>query len=166
MQAASVRRPAPRGGTQVVAQAGPGTGSPALLARNADARTAASTAAASSARDADSSGTAYFHLIGTLPRTGTTMSMKYGTAAIAQMTYGQLHTADPALGASSVVYPGRIIWVVTRYFPHPVTVPYDNGPAGAPATHQISAESFVIDAATGDVTDYCQGCAAVPRPHS
>ena len=85
------------------------------------------------------------------------------SVAVARMTYGQLHAADPALAASSVVNPARIIWVITRYFRKAVTVPYDNGPPGAPTTHKIFAESIVIDAATGDVTDYCQGCAGVPR---
>jgi hypothetical protein len=91
------------------------------------------------------------------------LGMTGAIVAVARMTYGQLQAADPALAASAVIYPGRVIWVITQYFPEPVTVQYGNSPPGAPTTHKISAESFVIDVATGEVTDSCQGCAAVPR---
>jgi hypothetical protein len=84
--------------------------------------------------------------------------------ATERTTYGQIHAADSFLAASTVVYPGRVVWVITRYFAKPVTVADSNAPAGTAHRKTISAESFVIDAATGQVTDYCLGCAAVPRP--
>jgi len=85
---------------------------------------------------------------------------------VARTTYGAIHRKNPALAASAVVYPGRIVWIVMEYFPRPVTVDGGNGPVGAPSTVTITAESFVVDAATGDVTDYCLGCAVVPKPRS
>lgn len=78
-------------------------------------------------------------------------------------TYRQIQAADPALAASSIIYPARIVWVVTRFFPKPVTVPQTYGPPSAPTSIKITAESFVIDAATGDITDSCEGCAALTR---
>jgi hypothetical protein len=85
------------------------------------------------------------------------------TVTLARTAYGQMHAADPALAASSVVSPHRVIWAITQHFPRPVTIADPNAPVGAPATLKISAESFIIDAATGQVIDYCEGCAAVPR---
>jgi hypothetical protein len=81
------------------------------------------------------------------------------------MTYGQAADAFPALAASAVIDRSREVWVLTRYYPKPVTVPFAGGygPPGEPATEQISAVSVVIDAITGTVTDSCLGCAVIPR---
>jgi|HubBroStandDraft_1064217.scaffolds.fasta_scaffold26459_2 hypothetical protein len=81
------------------------------------------------------------------------------------MTYRQAATAFPALAASAVIDRSREVWVLTRYYPKPVTVPFAGGygPPGEPATEQISAVSVVIDATTGTVTDSCLGCAVIPR---
>jgi hypothetical protein len=80
------------------------------------------------------------------------------------MTYGQAAEAFPALAASRVA-PSREVWVLTRYFAKPVTMPFAGGygPPGEPATIQVSAVSVVIDATTGTETDWCQGCAVLPR---
>ena len=83
--------------------------------------------------------------------------------AARRTTYRQIHAADPALAASSIIYPARVIWVVTRFYRRPVTVPQTYGPPGAATSIKISAESLVIDAATGDVIDSCEGCAALTR---
>jgi hypothetical protein len=88
------------------------------------------------------------------------------TVALVPTSYGRMHTADPVLAASSVVNPHRAIWAITQYFPRPVEMADANAPVGAPATVKVSAESFIIDAATGQVIDYCEGCAAVPRHRS
>jgi hypothetical protein len=81
------------------------------------------------------------------------------------MTYGQAAAAYPALAASAVIARSREVWVVTVYYPRPVTMPFAGGygPPGEPATEQVSAVSEVIDAATGTVTDSCEGCAVIPR---
>jgi hypothetical protein len=81
------------------------------------------------------------------------------------MTYGQASAAFPALAASAIIDRSREVWVVTTYYPKPVTVPFAGGygPPGEPATEQISASSAVIDATTGAVTDSCLGCAVIPR---
>jgi hypothetical protein len=109
-------------------------------------------------------------------RPGTTMltrqqvlqhfSLTGASVVLARTTYGPMHAAHPALAASSVVSPHRVIWAITQYFPRPVQMADPNAPVGAPATLKISAESFVIDAATGQVVDYCEGCAAIPPHHS
>jgi hypothetical protein len=81
------------------------------------------------------------------------------------MTYGRAAAAFPALAASAVIDRSREVWVLTTYYPKPVTVPFAGGygPPGEPATEQISAFSVVIDATTGAVTDSCLGCAVIPR---
>jgi hypothetical protein len=81
------------------------------------------------------------------------------------MTYGQAAGAFPALAASAVVARSREVWVLTRYFAEPVTMPFAGGygPPGEPATMTISAMSEVIDATTGQMTDECLGCAVIPR---
>jgi hypothetical protein len=83
----------------------------------------------------------------------------------ALMTYGQANADYPALAAetSAIVDPSREVWVITRHFATPVTVPF----AGTYSivSHppiQISGESVVIDALTGRETDACEGCAVIP----
>ncbi len=88
-------------------------------------------------------------------------------AGASLMTYGQAQASYPSLAAaaSTVVDPSREVWVVTRYFTNPVTVPYAGGwgPPSAPqGTVQITAVTTVIDAATGTETDACAGCAVIP----
>ncbi|MHB1817424.1 MAG: hypothetical protein ACYCO9_05195 [Streptosporangiaceae bacterium] len=83
--------------------------------------------------------------------------------AARRTTYRRIHAADPALAASSIIYPARVVWVVTRFFRRPVTVPQTYGPPGAATSIRVSAESVVIDAATGAMIDYCEGCAALTR---
>ena len=80
------------------------------------------------------------------------------------MTYGQAARAFPALAADSgIVAQSRLVWVLTVYFPRPVTFDPGWGPPSAPTTMTISAMSEVLDAATGTVTDECDGCAVIPR---
>ena len=81
------------------------------------------------------------------------------------ITYGQAAAAYRALAASGVMARSREVWVITRYYAKPVTVPFAGGwgPPGEPATERISAVSVVVDAATGTVTDSCEGCAVIPR---
>jgi hypothetical protein len=88
------------------------------------------------------------------------------TVGARRMTYGQAATAFPALAANAVIARSREVWVLTRYFAKPVTMPFAGGygPPGEPATMRISAMSEVIDATTGDLTDECLGCAAISRP--
>ena len=80
------------------------------------------------------------------------------------MTYGQAARAFPALAADSgIVAQSRLVWVLTVYLPRPVTIDPGWGPPSAPTTMTISAMSEVVDAATGTVTDECDGCAVIPR---
>jgi hypothetical protein len=85
------------------------------------------------------------------------------TAGATLMTYGAAAARYPALAADTgVVSAKRLVWLVTVYFSKPVNEPYAGGygPQGRASTMKISRESAVIDAATGQVTDSCLGCAA------
>lgn len=81
------------------------------------------------------------------------------------MAYARAETAFPSLAAetSTVVDPARQVWVVTVSFSSPITVPYalGYGPPGAVDTTTASSESAVVDAQTGLITDYCEGCAVI-----
>lgn len=91
------------------------------------------------------------------------LGLTHASAVATRTTYRQIRAADPALAASSVIYPSRIVWVITRFFAKPVSVPQTMGPPSAPTSITITAASYVIDAATGTMTDSCQGCAALTR---
>lgn len=95
------------------------------------------------------------------------------TVTASLMTYRQPHAAFPELAAEGplVVNPDRLVWVVTAYFPHPLTVPfcrYAICPAGVMSRRlaTIAASSQVLDAATGDASDQCTGCAVLPPPRA
>jgi hypothetical protein len=78
-----------------------------------------------------------------------------------QMTYGQAEAAYPGLASSNVTDPSRVVWVITRQLAKPVRGRSLRLPAGQPVP-MISAVTVVIDAATGNETDVCVGCASVP----
>ena len=78
-----------------------------------------------------------------------------------QMTYGQAATAYPGLASSNVTAPSRVVWVVTLQLAQPVPGNSLSLPPGQPVP-MISAFTVVIDAVTGNETDWCAGCSSVP----
>jgi hypothetical protein len=88
-----------------------------------------------------------------------------GTVVAVPTSYGQLRKDNPDLGASSVIDPRRPVWVVTDYSAKPFSCPSCIMPLPAEAGPQrtFTVSSKVIDAATGQTTDYCVDCAAVTR---
>ena len=84
------------------------------------------------------------------------------SVAAVRTTYGAVRASDPELAASDVIFGSRIVWVVTQYLSHPIIDQGADIPLGA-RLKRINKISYVIDAATGQETDYCLGCAAVPR---
>jgi hypothetical protein len=104
-----------------------------------------------------------------LTRFGDLGHLKRGETVVAvRTTYGQIQAAHPALAAASpnVVDPTRIVWVMTWHFAKPVAYqPCRYGycpPTASDRTVWIAAWSMVIDAASGQMTDSCDGCAALP----
>jgi hypothetical protein len=102
--------------------------------------------------------------------TSTTVEGSQATVGAALMTYGQAHAqyALVATASAVVVEPSREVWVLTRYYsPALQVVPAGgHGPAGGPVkatTEQDPYDSVVVDAATGQETDACMVCAAVPE---
>ncbi len=102
--------------------------------------------------------------------TDTTVGGVQATVGAALMSYGQAKAQYPLVAGSSavVVDPSREVWVLTRYYsPALEEVPNGGyGPAGAvgtATTEQVPYDSVVVDAATGQETDACQDCAAVPK---
>ena len=91
------------------------------------------------------------------------------TVDAVRMTYRQLHAANPALASATriLVNPSRVMWAITwRYSPPIAYRPcqYASCPSVASVRAiQLSASATVIDALTGQTTDSCTGCAAVPR---
>ena len=82
-----------------------------------------------------------------------------------EMTYGQAQASYPLLAAesSAIVDPTREVWVMTAYFSSPT---YIDGSGMQPATApqgnmQVTSESVVVDAATGQTTDQCFNCALI-----
>lgn len=78
-------------------------------------------------------------------------NVKRATALIT--TYGSLHAKDPALAASTIIDPGRPVYLVTEWFVKPVLVQGLSVPNGAPGFGYASEAQYVVDAATGKVTD-------------
>jgi hypothetical protein len=104
-----------------------------------------------------------------LTRFGDLGHLKRGETVVAvRTTYGQIQAAHPTLAAASpnVVDPTRIVWVMTWHFAKPVAYqPCRYGycpPTASDRTVWIAAWSMVIDAASGQMTDSCDGCAALP----
>jgi hypothetical protein len=79
-----------------------------------------------------------------------------------ETTYGQLRSERNPLAGSRTIAGSRIVWVVTQYLPKPIADTKADVMAGA-RLKKVSAISFIIDAATGQETDSCLGCTAVPR---
>ena len=96
------------------------------------------------------------------------------TVAAVLMTYGEAQRIAPDLAGASrlVVNPGRKVWVVTTYYDPPRKEVPDGGwgPPGGISNHRrwvrISHDSFILDAATDQETDACQGCAVLPPPRT
>jgi hypothetical protein len=83
-----------------------------------------------------------------------------GQVVVQLTTYGRLRRTDPALAGSATINAARAVWVITQYFPKPVVTNVASV-TGKPLTDKVF--SFVIDAVTGQETDGCDGCAALPR---
>ena len=101
--------------------------------------------------------------------TDTSVDGVQATIGAALMTYGQAQADYPMLAGSSsaVVDPSRQVWVMTRYYTPARTEARDWGFGPAvnsklSSTEQDPYDSVVIDAATGQETDACQDCEAVP----
>jgi len=96
-------------------------------------------------------------IIANLGLTGT----RYGASL---MSYAEAQAQHPELAAAapSIVDPITQVWVITRYYPKPVTEPVGSVPAGVPATASVSSESWVIDAVSGHETDGCINCPVIP----
>lgn len=77
--------------------------------------------------------------------------VKRATAVL--MTYGSIHAKEPALAASTTVNRGRPMYLVTEWFAKPVLVNF-SAPEGAPASGYVTQAQYVVDAATGRVTDW------------
>jgi hypothetical protein len=75
-----------------------------------------------------------------------------------RMTYAQAAAAFPHLAASTVIAPSRVVWVLTRHFPKPVTYNGGFGTLGRPTAQKVSSMTLIIDAATGMMTDSCMNC--------
>jgi hypothetical protein len=95
----------------------------------------------------------------------STLGWSNATVGAALMTYSQAQSQYPALaaGSSLIVDPSREVWVGTRYYNPPVTVPAADGfgPNGVTGDWSLSSESIVVDAVTGQQTDYCMNCTTV-----
>jgi hypothetical protein len=80
------------------------------------------------------------------------------TVAAVLVTYGQAQSLAPDLAGASraVVDPSRKVWLVTDY--------YD--PPRRTAKMTSHHDSSVVDAATGNEMDACQGCAVVPESNA
>jgi len=68
-------------------------------------------------------------------------------------TYGTLHAKDPALAASLTINPQRPVYLVTQWFAKPVVVQVPSPPMGISVTGTVTGAQYVVDAATGQVTD-------------
>jgi len=99
----------------------------------------------------------------------STVDGSQATVSASMMTYGQAQAAYPYLAAlsSAVVDPSRDVWVITRYYSPSITEAtgggYGDPVVTEPTTTQDPYDSVVIDAATGEETDSCQHCAAIPE---
>ena len=78
-------------------------------------------------------------------------NIKRATAVLT--TYGALHRQDPALAASATISPDRPVYLVTEWFIQPEVVDI-SAPQGVPAQGTVTSEQLVVDAVTGQVTDY------------
>jgi hypothetical protein len=88
-----------------------------------------------------------------LQRLGTANpNVKRATAVMT--TYGTLHAKDPALAASTTIDPGRPVYLVTEWFVKPVLVQGLYVPNGAPGSGYVTGAQYVVDAATGQITDW------------
>ena len=88
-----------------------------------------------------------------LQRLGTeNPNVKRATAVMT--TYGTLHAKDPALAASTTINPGRPVYLVTERFVKPVLVQGLSVPNGEPGSGYVTGAQYVVDAATGQVTDW------------
>jgi hypothetical protein len=76
-------------------------------------------------------------------------------------TYGQLKQQMPELAESDVVNPKREFWALTLYETQSVSADAAYGPPSSSSPRTISAETFLVDASSGTVTDECLGCAYV-----
>jgi hypothetical protein len=106
-----------------------------------------------------------------LSRVGGLNHLRKGeTLEAVRMTYRQLHAANPELASASRlgVKPDRAMWAITWHFSPPIPYQpcrYASCPAvAAVRTIRLAASSTLIDARTGQTTDSCTGCAAVPAP--
>ena len=68
-------------------------------------------------------------------------------------TYGTLHTQDAALAANDTIAPSRPVYLVTEWFTNPVLVS-PPVPDGAQSSWYVTSAQYVVDAATGQVTDW------------
>ncbi len=68
-------------------------------------------------------------------------------------TYGTLHTQDAALAANVTIAPSRPVYLVTEWFTNPVLVS-PPVPDGAQSSWYVTSAQYVVDAATGQVTDW------------
>lgn len=88
-----------------------------------------------------------------LQRLGATnRNVRRATAVMT--TYGALHAKDPALAASTIINPGRPVYLVTEWFAQPVLVQDFSAPDGIPVSGYVTEAQYVVDAATGQITDW------------
>jgi hypothetical protein len=82
------------------------------------------------------------------------------TVGAAKMTYGQAQAAYPSVASSAFINRSRAVWIITLHLAAPVRGTSLDLAPGAKVP-MISAATFVIDAATGDETDWCAGCSTI-----
>ena len=68
-------------------------------------------------------------------------------------TYGTLRRQDSALAANSTIAASRPVYLVTVWFAKPVLVS-PPVPNGTPSSWYVTSAQYVVDAATGQVTDW------------
>lgn len=68
-------------------------------------------------------------------------------------TYGALRRADPALAAQLTIAASRPVYLIQVWYRHPIlsNIP---APNGADSIWYITRSAYVVDAATGQVTDW------------
>lgn len=104
------------------------------------------------------------------PLSATTMTEQQAIAEVgwksgmgvgaSEMSYGQASKAYPSLAADSFVDPTRTVWVVTVYYSQAMSSASYSPPQAAPTSY--SSATVIIDAASGNETDWCLGCSMIP----
>jgi hypothetical protein len=92
-------------------------------------------------------------------RAGLPASERGSAPAYAKlMTFAALQATGSSLGNDSQIDSRRMVWVVTVH----ADVYFSDGPVGEP--HLVHVFTDVIDAATREMFEYCNGCDIVKAP--